>query len=92
MKQPYHILTVQQMFAADKATIAAKQSTSLQLMERAGQAILPLCHKLKLDAGRVVIIVGQGNNGGDGFVVARLLRAKNVPITVIPLIDRKSVV
>ena len=86
MKQPYHILTAQQMFAADKATIAAKQSTSLELMERAGQAILPLCNKLKLDAGRVVILVGLGNNGGDGFVAARLLRIKNVPVTVIPLI------
>ena len=86
MSQAYHILTAQQMFAADKATITAKQSTSLQLMERAGQAILPLCHKLKLDAGRVVIVVGQGNNGGDGLVAARLLRLKNVPVTVIPLI------
>jgi len=90
MSQPYHILTAQQMFAADKATITAKQSTSLELMERAGQAILPLCHKLKLDAGRVVIIVGQGNNGGDGLVAARLLRLKNVPVTVIPLIPIES--
>ncbi len=90
MSQTYHILTAQQMFAADKATITAKQSTSLELMERAGQAILPLCHKLKLDAGRVVIIVGQGNNGGDGLVAARLLRLKNVPVTVIPLIPIES--
>ncbi|MDQ7058894.1 MAG: NAD(P)H-hydrate dehydratase [Ghiorsea sp.] len=85
MKQPCHILTAKQMFAADQATITAGQ-TSLKLMERAGQAILPLCHQLKLDAGRVVIIVGQGHNGGDGFVAARLLRVKNVPVTVIPLI------
>jgi NAD(P)H-hydrate epimerase len=90
MKKTYHILTSQQMFAADKATIAAKLSTSLELMERAGQAILPLCHKLKLDAGRVVIIIGQGSNGGDGFVAARLLRIKNVPVTVIPLISIES--
>ena len=90
MSQAYHILTAQQMFAADQASISSKKTTSLQLMERAGQAILPLCHKLKLDAGRVVIVVGQGNNGGDGLVAARLLRLKNVPVTVIPLIPIES--
>lgn len=90
MKQAFHILTAKQMFAADQATIASGQSSSLKLMERAGQALLPLCHQLKLDAGRVVIIVGQGHNGGDGFVAARLLRLKNVPVTVIPLIPIQS--
>ena len=90
MSQAYHILTAQQMFAADQTSISTGKTTSLKLMERAGQAILPLCHKLKLDAGRVVIIVGQGNNGGDGFVAARLLRAKNVPVTVIPLIPTQT--
>jgi len=90
MSQAYPILTAQQMFAADKASIASGKTTSLELMERAGQAILPLCHQLKLDAGRIVIVVGSGNNGGDGLVAARLLREKNVPVTVTPLIPITS--
>ncbi len=80
------ILTAEQMRIAEQKTMQDTGMTSLELMERAGQAITRESHKHKLDSGRIVIVVGAGNNGGDGFVAARLLHKDQVPITVIPLI------
>ncbi len=84
------ILTAEQMRMAEQQTMSDSGVTSLELMERAGQAIARECHKHKLDSGRIVIIVGAGNNGGDGFVAARLLHLDQVPITVIPLFPLES--
>ncbi len=79
------ILTAEQMRMAEQKTMQDTGVTSLELMERAGQAIAREVHKHKLDSGRIVIVVGTGNNGGDGFVAARLLRQDQIPVTVIPL-------
>src|SRR5947199_9263188 len=50
------------------------------LMERAGAgAALSLCERLHRPRGPVVVVCGRGNNGGDGFVVARDLRRARVP-------------
>ncbi len=89
MNCTHHILTAQQMQAADKLTMACG-TTGLDLMEKAGKAIVPACHQHKIDAGRIVIITGQGNNGGDGFVAARILRENYIPVTVIPLFALES--
>ncbi len=80
------ILTAEQMRMAEQKTIQDTGLTSLDMMERAGQAVARECHKHKYNSGRIVIVVGAGNNGGDGFVAARLLRQEQVPVTVIPLI------
>jgi len=84
MNGAYHILTTRQMQAADAHAIA-ETTTALELMERAGKAIVAACHQHKMDAGRIVIVTGRGHNGGDGFVAARLLRLQHIPVTVIPL-------
>lgn len=67
---------------------------SLLLMENAGRAAaeetLKLIHK---KSTKVVVICGKGNNGGDGFVIARHLHNKNYKVSVIYLghiKDRKS--
>jgi len=79
------ILTAAQMRISENETIE-NGITSFELMESAGLAIAKECHKHKLDSGRIVIIIGSGNNGGDGFVAARLLRQQQVPVTAIPLL------
>src|SRR5438876_11526564 len=53
------------------------------LMERAGAgAARVLRERLRRPRGPVVVVCGRGNNGGDGFVVARHLRRARVPVEV----------
>lgn len=46
------------------------------LMERAGLAVFEAVRQLLPESGRIVVFCGKGNNGGDGFVVARLARER----------------
>jgi len=80
------ILTAKQMRMAEQYSIDSGETSVNQLMERAGQAIATASNRQKRDGGRIVIVIGAGNNGADGFVAARLLRLKQVPVTVIPLL------
>ncbi|MDQ6967778.1 MAG: NAD(P)H-hydrate dehydratase [Mariprofundaceae bacterium] len=85
------ILTSEQMRMADQYTMDHDGFSVTELMERAGQAIAMASNKHKLDGGRIVIVVGKGNNAGDGFVAARLLRKQQVPVTVIPLLPLDTI-
>jgi len=85
------ILTSEQMRMADQYTMDHDGLSVADLMERAGQAISVASNKHKRDGGRIVIIVGTGNNAGDGFVAARLLRKQQIPVTVIPLLPLNNV-
>ncbi len=79
-------LTSAQMRAIEAAAIASGIVTGLELMERAGAgvvaAILSMWPGLRSVPGRVHILCGPGNNGGDGFVVARLLAARGWKVGV----------
>ncbi|GBC93588.1 Bifunctional NAD(P)H-hydrate repair enzyme Nnr [bacterium HR15] len=69
------IVSAAEMRALDRATIEEDGVPSLILMERAGQGVFRhLCEWFSpIQGRRVAIIVGKGNNGGDGLVVARYL-------------------
>jgi hydroxyethylthiazole kinase-like uncharacterized protein yjeF len=71
------LLTSAQMRAIEQAAIASGAVTGLELMERAGAgvvaAVLEEWPGLALSSHRAFVLCGPGNNGGDGFVVARLL-------------------
>ena len=63
----------EQMRATDRWAIEEQGVPGLKLMERAGEGLAELVDHVA-PTGRVVIVCGGGNNGGDGFVAARLLR------------------
>lgn len=84
------ILTNAQMRLADQMTINQGKLTGAQLMQRAGKAIAQGVFRHTRDGGRIVVVVGPGNNGGDGLVAAGLLRRKNVPVTAIPLVPEEQ--
>ena len=79
------ILTAAQMRRADEITIAEGVS-AFDLMDRAGRAVAAVVLNNIPDFGRVVIITGAGNNGGDGFAAAHYLRKYRVPVTVVSLV------
>jgi NAD(P)H-hydrate epimerase len=68
------ILTIAQMYEADKRTIENGLAGAV-LMENAGQAVVDAILP-RFRPCAVSVLCGPGNNGGDGFVIARLLRAQ----------------
>lgn len=63
-----------QMKAADQYTIQKLGVPSLELMEHAAQACVQVLEDEKLDLSHVCVVCGSGNNGGDGFAIARILQ------------------
>lgn len=84
------VVTTAQMRELDRLTIEKYATPSLTLMERAGEGIaLAILERFGGAAKKgVLIVAGKGNNGGDGFVVARLLRKKRIPCEVVLLARR----
>lgn len=80
------ILTAEQMRMADRHTIEVEKVSVETLMARAGGAVAEAVMRSVSDGGRVVVVTGSGNNAGDGFVAARLLRNRRIPVTAIPLL------
>ena len=80
------LLTAAQMRAIEQAAIDSGEVTGLELMERAGvgvvEAILEEWPAMALTSHKAVVLCGPGNNGGDGFVVARLLKERGWEVEV----------
>jgi hydroxyethylthiazole kinase-like uncharacterized protein yjeF len=74
------ILTVAEMTAADKATIAAG-TPGLTLMGRAGEAVAAAVRE-RWSKRPVVVLCGPGNNGGDGFIAAEALAQAGWSVSV----------
>ncbi|MFZ3258182.1 MAG: NAD(P)H-hydrate epimerase, partial [Candidatus Acidiferrales bacterium] len=70
------ILTVSEMREVDRMTTERHGVSQLSLMENAGGAVARFvaAHFAPIDDRRVTVLCGKGNNGGDGFVAARVLR------------------
>ena len=80
------LLTAAQMRTIEQAAISSGEVTGLELMERAGRgvvdAILEWRPELAKTSHRALVLCGPGNNGGDGFVVARLLKQRGWEVEV----------
>src|ERR1700730_1895115 len=75
------------MGAIDRATSERFGVPSLTLMENAGMAVAEYVLAQNGAAKRIVVFCGKGNNGGDGFVAARVLHEKGKTVHVILLAD-----
>ncbi|MCF4164556.1 NAD(P)H-hydrate dehydratase [Zavarzinia compransoris] len=82
------LLTVAQMGRADGAAIAAG-TPGITLMENAGRAVF-LAIAARHPARRCAVLCGPGNNGGDGWVVARLLRDAGFDVRLASLVPRDA--
>lgn len=71
------------MKAADSYTIREKKIPSLILMERAARTFVETVLDRGFDLSRVCVVCGSGNNGGDGFAIARLLLEKGARVTAV---------
>jgi hydroxyethylthiazole kinase-like uncharacterized protein yjeF len=76
------VVTAKQMQELDRLASAQYKIPTARLMERAGEQLLAAARAYlgTLDGKRIVIAAGKGNNGGDGLVLARLLRQHACPV------------
>lgn len=83
------VVTAAQMREIDRRTIEQEGIPGLTLMENAGQGVFQVVMEYVEEDSRprVVILCGKGNNGGDGFVVARRLRQADLNPTVFAVAD-----
>ena len=83
------ILTASQMQRIDRLTTERYGVPSLTLMENAGRGVVEFLeeHFAPLEQQRIAILCGRGNNGGDGLVVARLLRDQGLKPRVLLFAD-----
>ena len=82
------VTTAAEMREIDRATTDRFGVPSLTLMENAGSAVAQFILHNYSTANRVVVICGRGNNGGDGFVVARKLHRAGRVVEVLLLAPR----
>ncbi len=82
------LLTPEQMGRADALAVAAGIA-SIELMENAGQVIKKAVLE-RFEPCKTLVLCGPGNNGGDGFVLARLLDEAGWPVSVALFGEREK--
>ncbi|ASK32614.1 bifunctional ADP-dependent NAD(P)H-hydrate dehydratase/NAD(P)H-hydrate epimerase [Chryseobacterium sp. T16E-39] len=76
------IFTKEQIKDCDQFTISNDQISSIKLMERAAQSCVSWLSEHCKNHKKFVVFCGKGNNGGDGFAIARLLHAEGFEVDV----------
>jgi hydroxyethylthiazole kinase-like uncharacterized protein yjeF len=86
------VATAEQMQELDRKSIEVYRIPGIVLMENAGRGATEVITSVfpDIQKKKVAIIAGKGNNGGDGFVIARHLLNKGIPVRVFLLTDPKS--
>jgi NAD(P)H-hydrate epimerase len=84
---PTELYRAKEVRALDRAAIEGHGIAGYELMSRAGAAAARVIRRRWPQAGRVVVAVGGGNNGGDGYVIARLLATEGRSVRLLTLAD-----
>lgn len=89
---PTELYTVQQIRAIEEIAINQLAIPAYTLMQRAGSAALDAIREYWTEAKNFIVLCGCGNNGGDGYVLARLakLQGKNVRVFFVGDIDTRK--
>ena len=86
------VVTADEMRALDRATIEDIGLPALTLMETAGRGVADVAIRmLGAHRGPVAVVCGPGNNGGDGFVVTRVLRDRGLDAIVYLAVGREAI-
>jgi ADP-dependent NAD(P)H-hydrate dehydratase / NAD(P)H-hydrate epimerase len=78
----YKVFTAQQVRDNEPQAAQAAGCNMYELMERAGAEAFTVLQNNWPQADKVLVLVGQGNNGGDGYVVARLAKSQGLQVTL----------
>lgn len=78
-----YIVSAEQMKAADGRMIHEMGIPSLVLMERAALQCVNTIKEEGADFSSVLVVCGSGNNGGDGFAIARMLHEEQIPVDIV---------
>lgn len=89
MEKLNKIFCISQVRDIDKYTIEHEPVSSLDLMERAAEAWTDFFLKVLDTDSKIVVVAGNGNNGGDGYVIARLLLEEGYDVVVFRLMADK---
>ena len=90
-KHNWHCTYSAKQVLENEAGVAQNQQIAMyQLMERAGSAAFEKLHQYWPKANSILVVCGKGNNGGDGFVIARLAHLAGMQVTVLLTCDVKS--
>jgi len=85
VNQADRLYTAGQVRRLDRCAIEGHGIPGMDLMERAGHSAFEAARRAFPEATRWLVLCGAGNNGGDGYIVARLARAAGFEVTLCAL-------
>lgn len=86
-----YIVTAEEMYDIDRYTMEQVGFDDRLLMENAGRAVCARVKSSITKADHISVFAGAGNNGGDGFVIARTLLTKGYHVTVVQVVSNEKV-
>lgn len=84
---PQDLYTAAGVRELDRIAIQEKNIAALELMQRAGQAAFDVMRARWPRAKKIIVVCGTGNNGGDGYIVARLASLAGLDVSIIQVGD-----
>ncbi|MGH8247302.1 MAG: NAD(P)H-hydrate epimerase, partial [Gammaproteobacteria bacterium] len=87
---PTALYRAAQVRELDRIAIERARIPAMTLMERAGKAAWGCLTELWPEARSVTVVCGGGNNGGDGYVLARLARDQGASVQVVGMVEPRA--